>query len=108
MVNSCNSRSPIVLDTPEHPAVPSGNTTVIEIPDSSERSHTRRRRLESMEDVILADSPKRARVDVPVIDLTAENEEESSSADNNSDRYVVVNNELSINDGTTSRTSSRF
>ena len=91
MVNSCNSRSPIVLDTPEHPAVASGNTTVIEISDSSERSHTRRRRLESVEDVILADSPKRARVDVPVpvIDLTAENEEESSSADNNSDRYIV-------------------
>ena len=86
MVNSCNSRSPILLDTPERPNGAAGNTTVIEIPDSSERSHSRRRRLESMDGVILADSPKRARVDVPVIDLTADNEEESSSADDNSDR----------------------
>ena len=86
MVNSCNSRSPILLDTPERPTGTSGNTTVIEIPDSNERSHTRRRRLESIDDVIMADSPKRARVDVPVIDLTADNDEESSSTDNNSDR----------------------
>ena len=86
MVNSCNSRSPIVLDTPEHSAGPSANTTVIEIPDTAERSHTRRRRLESMEDVILAGSPKRARNEVPVIDLTAETEEESPSAESSPDR----------------------
>jgi hypothetical protein len=86
MVNSCNSGSPILLDTPERPSELGGNTTVIEIPDSGERTHTRRRRLESMDDVIVAGSPKRARVEVPVIDLTADNEEESSSADNNSDR----------------------
>ena len=84
MVNSCNSRSPILLDTPERPNGASGNTSVIEIPDSGERSHPRRRRHESMEDVIIADSPKRARVDVPVIDLTTDNEEESSSSDNHS------------------------
>lgn len=89
MVNPCNSGSPILLDTPERPTGISANATVIEIPDSVERLHPRRRRLESSVDDVISDSPKRARVEVPVIDLTAaDNEEESPSVDNDSDKYV--------------------
>lgn len=88
MVNSCNSRSPILLDTPEGASA----NPVIEINDSGghSRHHVRRRRHDSTEDVIIADSPKRARMDVPVIDLTSDNEEDYPTTENDTERYCTV------------------
>ncbi|XP_046861048.1 uncharacterized protein LOC124454270 isoform X2 [Xenia sp. Carnegie-2017] len=87
-MNSCNSQSPIVLDTPERDAT--NNTSVIEITDGFEWNLNRRRRHDTVDNVILSGSPKRARVDVPFIDLTVDNDDDSTTNNNNSDSLYIA------------------
>ena len=86
MVNSSDSRSPILLDTSE--GATAITNPVIEITDSGGnlRNLPRRRRHDSTDDIVVDDNPKRARMDVPVIDLTSDTEEDHSMPENEAER----------------------